>query len=587
MKLKPRHREILLMVKDSWGRLALSAACSAIVAGSTAAMAYLVKPALDDVLIEKNRQMLFLLPIAAVVVSFVKGAASYGNDYLLSYVGQNIIRRLKNRLYDHMQALPLAFFQKERTGDLMARITSDVSIVNSMFTSTITGGIRDSFMVISLAGVVFYLIPQLALFAFIVLPVAFYPIFRFGRRIRRVRKGAQEAVADMNAFLHETLAGSKIVKAFNMQRHEKKRFFEKTHKIFRLEMKEARVKALSSPLMEFLGGLGAAFTIAYGGFKVIAGEYTAGTFMSFLVAVLVMYQPLKKISKLNIAVQRGMAAIDRIFDILERESDIVEVQETVKIERRPHRVTFQNVYFRYDDDMVLRNINLEVQPGEILALVGASGGGKTSLVNLIPRFYDVSGGVIQIDGIDLREASIAELRNQIAIVTQEPILFNDTVRYNIAYGNPAASASDIVAAANAAFAHDFIRRFPGGYDTLIGELGGRLSGGQKQRICIARALLKNAPILILDEATSSLDSEAETLVQKALENLMKGRTTFVIAHRLSTVSHADRIVVVADGKIVEEGKHSELLAHQGEYCKLYNMQFNNNSNPTRSDPILT
>ncbi len=588
MKIKPRHREILLMAKDSWGRLALSAVCSALVAGSTALMAYLVKPALDDVLIEKDRQMLYLLPLAAIVVSFIRGMTAYWNDYLLSYVGQNIIRRLKNRLYGHMQALSLAFFQKERTGDLMSRITSDVSIVNSMFTSSITGGIRDGFLVISLAFVVFFMIPQLALFAFIVLPMAFYPIFRFGRRIRRVRKGAQEAVADMNAFLHETLAGSKIVKAFNMQGHEKKRFYKKTHKIFRLELKEARVKALSSPLMEFLGGLGAAFTIAYGGFKVIAGEYTAGTFMSFLVAVLVMYQPLKKISKLNIAVQRGLAAIDRIFDILERTSDIKEAPKPIMIAHRPHRVTYKNVDFKYDDEMVLKNINLEVQPGEILALVGTSGGGKTSLVNLIPRFYDVSGGAVLIDGIDLRDASISELRDQIAVVTQEPILFNDTVYYNIAYGNPAATASDIVKAAGAAYAHDFIERFPGGYETMIGELGGRLSGGQKQRICIARALLKNAPILILDEATSSLDSESETLVQKALVNLMKGRTTFVVAHRLSTISHADRIVVVADGQIVEEGKHNELLAHRGAYYKLYNMQFsNNNSNPTLTEPILS
>ena len=255
MKIRPRHRELLLMVKDSWGRLAWSAVCSAIVAGCTAAMAYLVKPALDDVLIEKDRQMLFLLPLAAIMVAFIKGVAAYANDYLLSYVGQNIIRQLKNRLYDHMQALPLAFFQKERTGDLMARITSDVTMVNAMFTSTITGGIRDSFTVIGLAFVIFFLIPKLAIFACLILPIAFYPIFKFGRRIRKVRKGAQEAVADMNAFLHETLAGNKIVKAFNMQDHEKKRFFEKTRKIFSLEMKEARVKALSSPLMEFIGGV--------------------------------------------------------------------------------------------------------------------------------------------------------------------------------------------------------------------------------------------------------------------------------------------------------------------------------------------
>jgi len=583
VKLKSRHREILLMVKDSWVRLVLSSACSAVVAGTTAVMAYLVKPALDDVLIQKDRHMLILLPVAAVLVVIVKGVAVYANEYLLSYVGQDIIRQLKNRLYEHMQELPLSFFQKERTGDLMARTTIDVNIANTMFTTTITGSIRDSFTIIGLIFVIFFLIPELALFAFLILPIAFYPIFKFGRRIRKVRKGAQEAVADINSFLHETLAGNKIVKAFNMENHEKNRFFQKTRKIFRLEMKEARVKALSSPLMEFFGGLGAAFTIAYGGFKVIAGEYTAGTFMSFLVAVLVMYQPLKKISKLNIAVQRGMAAIDRIFDILERTSDIEEAQKPIRIARQPHRVTFENVAFKYDDDWILQNINLDAQPGEILALVGVSGGGKTSLVNLIPRFYDVSRGAIRIDGIDIRDIAIAELRRQIALVTQEPILFNDSVRYNIAYGNPAASDSDIAEAATAAYALDFIERFPSGFETIIGELGDRLSGGQRQRICIARALLKNAPILILDEATSSLDSESETLVQKALENLMKGRTTFVIAHRLSTIGNAHRILVVADGRIVEEGKHDELLARHGEYFKLFNLQFSGDGlNPAPS-----
>ena len=575
MKIKPRYRELLLMLKDNWVRLALSCVFSALVAGATAVMAYLVKPALDDVFIEKDRQMLILLPFLAITVALVKSLAAYGHEYLLSYVGQNILQRLKNRLYNHMQELPLSFFQKERTGDLMARITSDVGIVSTMFTTAVTGSIRDSFTVIGLVFVIFFLIPQLAIFAFLVLPIAFFPIIQFGRKIRKVRKGAQEAVADMNAFLHETLAGNKIVKAFNMEAHEKDRFFEKTRRIFKLELKEARVKALSSPLMELLGALGGAFIIGYGGFEVVAGKYTAGTFMAFLVSVLMMYHPLKKISKLNIAVQRGLAAVDRIFEILERKSDIVEIEEPRTLHIQPHRVTFESVYFKYDDDMVLRDINLDVRPGEILALVGTSGGGKTSLVNLIPRFYDVSRGCILIDGIDIRHTSIAVLRSQIAVVTQEPILFNDTVHYNIAYGNPQATPADIQNAARAAYADDFIENFPNGYETMIGELGGRLSGGQRQRICIARALLKDAPILILDEATSSLDSESERLVQKALDNLMQGRTTFVIAHRLSTIHHADRIVVVVDGQIAEEGKHEDLLACEGEYCKLYNMQFNN------------
>ncbi|UCG09239.1 MAG: ABC transporter ATP-binding protein [Desulfobacterales bacterium] len=573
LKIGDRYQELLLLVKDNWIRLALSSVSSALVAATTAATAYLVKPALDNVFIKKDLQMLMVLPIIVVVVVLIKGLAAYWQEFLLSYVGQNILRNLKNRLYDHMQSLPLSFFQKAKTGDLMSRITSDVNVVNAMFTSVITGGIRDSFTLIGLVFVVFYLIPKLAIFAFLVLPFAFFPIVHFGRRIRRVRKGTQEAVADMNAFLHETLSGNKIVKAFSMEDHEKKRFFQKTHKIFRLELKEARVKALSAPLMEFLGGLGGAIVIGYGGYLVIVGNYTTGTFMSFLAAVFMMYHPLKNISKLNNSVQQGLAAIDRIFDILERKSDVVEAQHPIAIARQPHRVTFENVFFKYESTMVLQNINLDVQPGEILALVGTSGGGKTSLVNLIPRFYDVSQGAICIDGIDIRQASISSLRNQIAIVTQEPILFNDTVRYNIAYGNANATESDIVEAATAAYAYDFIQGFPREFETMIGELGGRLSGGQKQRICIARALLKNAPILILDEATSSLDSESETLVQRALENLMKGRTTFVIAHRLSTIGYADRIVVIVDGQIAEEGKHEELIARQGEYYKLHQMQY--------------
>ncbi len=577
MKIQPRYRDLLLMLKDNWIRLALACIFSAVVAGATAVMAYLVKPALDDVFIEKNRQMLILLPFLAIAVALAKSLAAYGHEYLLSYVEQDILRRLKNRLYNHMQELPLSFFQKEKTGDLMARITSDVNVASSIFTTAVTGGIRDGFTVIGLMFVILYLIPKLAVFAFLVLPIAFFPIVQFGRRIRWVRKGAQAALADMNAFLHETLAGNKIVKAFSMEAHEKERFFAKTRRIFRLEMREARVKALSAPLMEFLGALGGAFIIGYGGFEVIAGKYTAGTFMAFLVAVLMMYQPLKKISKLNIALQRGLAAVDRIFEILDRQSDIVEINVPRPLKFRPHRVTFESIYFKYDDDMVLRDINLDVEPGEILALVGTSGGGKTSLVNLIPRFYDPIRGAIYIDGIDIRHTSIAALRRQIAIVTQEPILFNDSVRYNIAYGNPHASASDIEKAASAAYALEFIESFPEGFETVIGELGGRLSGGQRQRICIARALLKNAPILILDEATSSLDSESESLVQKALENLMQGRTTFVIAHRLSTINHAHRIIVVQDGQIVEEGKHETLLAYQGEYFKLYHMQFSNNN----------
>ena len=575
-KLTQRHKEMLSLAKDSWFRLFVAAVCSAIVAAMTSASAYLVKPAVEKIFEEKDSQMLILIPVAIIAVFAVKGIAAYGSGYLLSYVGQDIIRRLRNRLYNHIQDLPLAFFQREKTGDLMSRITSDVAIISSMFTSAITGSIRDGFTIIGLITVTFFLIPSLAVYTFIVFPIAIYPLFYFGRKIRRVRLGVQESWADLSSFLHETFTGTKIVKAFSMEEHEKKRFAQKSYKIFRLEMKENKVREMSSPLMELLGGLGIGFIIWYGGRQVVSGTYTFGAFMSFLTAVGLMYQPLKKISRLNNAVQRGMAAIERIYDILERESNIIEAALPVDIPSGSHRIAFENVSFKYDRDLVLKNINLGVRSGEIIALVGMSGGGKTSLVNLIPRFYDPTDGLVLIDDIDIRQISIARLRSQIAIVTQEPILFNDTVRNNIAYGIPEASDQQIADAAEAAYAVEFIESFPDGFTTSIGELGGRLSGGQRQRICIARALLKDAPILILDEATSSLDSESEILVQKALGNLMQGRTTFVIAHRLSTIGNADRIIVIVDGRIVEEGRHDQLLSLGQEYYKLYQMQFASN-----------
>jgi subfamily B ATP-binding cassette protein MsbA len=562
------------MIKDSWSILFMAMGCMLVMSAGTAAAAYLLKPAIDDVFINQDVRMLKLIPAAIVIVYFFRSVAMYGQEYLMSYVGQNIIRRLRNVLYSRIQDLPLSFFQKEKTGVLMSRVTNDVNIIKAMVSVAVTGSLRDCFTIIGLTFVIFYQIWQLALIAFIVLPVAFYPILIFGRKVRKVSTGCQEAMADMSSFLHETFAGNKIVKAFGMEPYEKKRFFEKTRRLFKLEMKEVKARSISSPINLFLGGIGVAIIIWYGGSNVIAGDYTTGTFISFLAAVLLLYAPIKNLSKLNNAIQQGLAATDRVFDIIERESEVREQKNPFIIKPGPHSVTFKNVFFKYEKEMVLKDININAKAGEILALVGMSGGGKTSLVNLIPRFYDVSKGAILIDGTDIRDCSISSLREQIAIVTQDPILFNDTIKNNIAYGNQNASNHEIERAAKAAYAYDFILSFPEKFDTTIGELGGRLSGGEKQRICIARALLKDAPILILDEATSSLDAESEMLVQKALENLMTGRTTFVIAHRLSTISYAHRIIVIVDGRVVEEGKHEELIALKGEFNKLYQMQFN-------------
>lgn len=572
--IRKRNQQLFAYLKGQWPKLILAMICMVVVAATTSATAFIVKPVLDEVFLNKNEFMLKLMPVLIMIIYVLRGAGMYGQNFLMHYVGETIIKHLRDSLYDRISDLPLSFFYTQKTGGLMSRITYDVNIIKNMVSQAITGALRDVFTILGLIGVIFYRDWQLALIAVLVLPAAFFPVVEFGRRVRRFSTRSQESMADLNSFLHETFAGNKIVKAFGMEPYEKRNFFKKNQQVFRFEIKSIRAKALTSPVMEILGGIGIALVIWYGGYGVINGDSTPGTFFSFMTAVMLLYPPVKKLSKLNNTVQQGLAAADRIFEILETESDIQDPQTPVELPRKTHRIAFENVSFAYNGDApVLQNIALTVAPGEILALVGASGGGKTTLVNLIPRFYDVTSGVIKIDGIDIRDITVANLRREIAIVTQEPILFNDTIRANIAYGNLAASEKEIEEAAEAAYILNFIKSLPSGFDTNIGELGSRLSGGEKQRMCIARALLKDAPILILDEATASLDTESERLVQKALENLMKGRTSFVIAHRLSTVHFAHRIIVLADGRIVEEGTHSELLARKGEYYNLYKMQF--------------
>ncbi len=577
-ELRPRHHSLLTMIKPHWPVLSLAGVCMLIMAGGEAATAWLMKPAVDDVIINRDQQMLILIPIVILIVYLVKGTAMYFQGFLMNRVGRMIIREFRDKLYDHIHDLPLSFFHSEKTGTLMSRIIYDVMIVKTMVSTAITGSLRDACSVVALTVTTFMLDWKMACFTFLVLPAAFYPIHAFGRRIRKISTRGQVAMADLSTFLHETFAGAKIIKAFCMENHEKKRFFKKTAKLFDIEMKEVKVDELSSPVMELIGGIGIAVGIYYGGYRIFHDTLSPGTFFAFISATVMLYQPVRKLSKLNINIQRGLAATDRIYDILERKSEIAESDHPVELPPGPHRVVFDQVCFRYDQenpgaDLILDNVSFSASPGEVVALVGMSGGGKTTLINLLPRFYDTTSGAIRIDGINIKDASIASLRRHIAIVTQEPILFNESVHDNIAYGNPEASEEAIEQAARDAFAHDFIKNFPNGYRTPIGELGSRLSGGEKQRICIARAMLKDAPILILDEATSALDSEAEIVVQKALENLMKGRTTFVIAHRLSTITHADRILVLVNGRIVEEGTHTDLVTCGGAYCKLYQMQF--------------
>ncbi len=571
--LRSRHYRIISLIKANRSRLILAMCCMLMMAASTAASAYLIKPVLDDIFFKQDVRMLTFLPLVVILIYIVRGLGMYGQEYFMTYVGERVIRQIRNDLYARIQDLPLAFFHREKTGALMSRVTNDVNVIKAMVSNAVTGALRDFFTIIGLTIVIFYQNWKMALFAFVILPIAFFPIFIFGRKVRKVSTGCQESMADLNVFLHETFAGNKIVKAFGMEAYEKKRFREMSNQLFNMEIHAVIARSISSPIMEFLGGLGIAFIIWYGGYNVVTGASTAGTFFSFMAAVIMLYDPVKKLSRLNNSVQQGLAATDRIFDIIETESDILDPAHPKEIGKGNHGVCFQNVYFGYDETDVLKNINLDVKAGEIVALAGMSGGGKTSLVNLIPRFYDVSQGAVLIDGVDIRDVAIKTLRDRIAIVTQEPILFNDTIYNNIAYGNRNASAQAIEDAARAAYAYNFIQSLPKKFETTIGELGSRLSGGEKQRLCIARALIKDAPILILDEATSSLDSESESLVQKALENLMQGRTTLIIAHRLSTIGYAHRIVVIVDGEIVEEGAHEDLLRRQGEYAKLYRMQF--------------
>ncbi len=574
--LKPRHRQLVALIKSYRRDLVLASMCMLIAAACEGATAYLIKYAVDEIFIARSEWWLRFIPVAVLVAFFMKSASTYGQGYLMHRVGRGIIRELRNRMYDRIQDLPLSFFQDEPTGNLISRLTNDVNIVRSMVSNAVTASLKEVCSVIVLVVVIFQLDWEMALLAFGVLPFAFLPLVRFGRRIRKLSTCGQEAIAEMTAFLHETIAGAKIVKAFGMERYEKERFYARSQRLYKFDMREAKVDELTSPLMEFIGGVGMAAAIFYGGYRVLNGDLTPGTFTGVLAAILSLYRPIKRISKLNNTVQRGLAATDRIFDILERPPESREGLALKDLDFQPEVIAFEDVSFRYGDqnvEPVLNGVNFKARSGQVTAIVGMSGGGKTSLVNLIPRFYDVTTGCIRINGQDMRDFSLSSLRRQIAIVTQEPILFNESIRDNIAYGNHTASQADIAKAAEAAFVSAFADRLPMRLDTPIGELGSRLSGGEKQRICIARALLKNAPILILDEATSALDSESETLVQRALENLMQGRTAFVIAHRLSTIVHADQIIVMAGGRIVEEGPHEALMANAGEYYKLYQMQY--------------
>lgn len=576
-----------------WGHLALAILFMLTLALSNGVMAYVVGPVLKflftnntddtirlipmDLLTFSRSQMLVAMPLVIVIVAFIKGFSFFAQAYFMGYVGQRIIADIRALLYKHILSLPVSYFTRNSTGQLMSRVTSDVDMLQNTAADSVATLLRESFTIVVLAAVVVSRDWKLALAAFIAFPLAIYPMVRFGKKMRKVSTQGQASIGAMTTLLHEAIAGIKIVKAFCMEKYEEIRFGRENERLSKLKMKSIKVRAIASPLMESLRAVGLAFTIWYAAYRIQNGTLSPESFISFVAALLMLYPPIKALNGVNMSIQQGLAAATRVFELLDIPQETKDKENAKNIEAVSNGLEFRHVSFRYGDKWVLKDINLRVKRGEVIAIVGTSGVGKTTFVNLIPRFYDVTEGAVLFDSVDIRDIARSSLRSQIAIVSQQVVLFNDTVKKNIAYGDVVKDDADIISAAKAANADGFIKKLPSGYDTVIGEGGVRLSGGEQQRLSIARAILKNAPILILDEATSSLDTESELEVQKGLQNLMQGRTTFVVAHRLSTVRNADRIIVLADGGIKETGRHEELLRLGGEYCRIYKMQFHGGS----------
>ncbi len=556
------------------GRLALAVVSMVAVAATTAALAWLMDPVVNRVFVDRRADLLWPVGGAVLAVFVVKGLATYAQTVLMTSVGQSVLRDMQNRLFRHLMTQDLAFFQSQSTGSLMSRFTTDIGMMRQAVSTALTGLGKDSLSVLFLVGVMFYQDWLLATIAFVVFPATVIPITTLGRRLRHVTADTQAQTGGLMTLLQQTFTGMRLVKSYQMEDYETERAANLTERIRGLVMRAERVKAIASPLMETIGGVAVTIVIVYGGWRVIQETTTAGAFFSFLTALLMAYRPMKALANLNAQIQEGLAGAERLFAILDAEPTLKKTTGAAALSVTGGQIAFDNVSFAYGDGKTaLSGMTFEAPPGKTTALVGPSGAGKTTVLNLIPRFYDAHAGRITVDSTDIRTATLTSLRDAISLVTQDVVLFDDTVRANVRFGNPAATDKDIENAIAVAGALDFVRALPQGIDTVVGERGESLSGGQRQRIAIARAILKDSPILLLDEATSALDAETERQVQGALDTLRQNRTTVVIAHRLSTVQNADLIHVINDGQVVESGTHQALLAKGGAYAKLYALQF--------------
>lgn len=555
-------------------RIGVALLSMVIVAACQGAVAWLVQPAFDKIFDTRDDQYLILIPIALVTVVLVKGVFRYLQNYEMRLCGLKVLERLRNELHEKIMRLPMRFFDDTQVGMLQSRIIMDVNMIRNSLPAIVML-VRQALEMVFLIGVAFWQEPFLASVAVVGFPLAVYPIIFFGKKLRKIGRKNQSKISDISVVLNEAFSGVRVVKAFAQEDRESLRFAVENKKLVEIAQKEIVFSEMSSPVMDLVGAVGAAVVMWYGGQAVIAGETTPGTFFSFLAAVFLLYQPVKKLNSANMDIQRALAGAERVFEILDSTEDVEESGGEEVLDGPFESLRFTDVSFSYPgcERPALDGVNLSVRAGQRVALVGPSGSGKTTLVNLIPRFYLPQKGGIMLNGRPVEDYSLASLRRNIGIVSQDAFLFDTSVRDNIAYGQEAPAPERVEECARTAFAHDFVTEMPQGYDTVLGERGVKLSGGQKQRLTIARALLKNPPLLILDEATSALDTESERKVQAALENLMQDRTSIVIAHRLSTVINADVIVVMHHGRIVDTGTHSELLEKCPLYARLHSMQF--------------